>query len=62
MEIFNKTISLLDIEEGVLGDYWFTSTLASLVEKPWLIERMFVSKIYNDEGVYRVKICKNGEW
>jgi calpain-15 len=33
-----------------------------MVEMPWLIERLFVSKIYNEEGVYRVKICKNGEW
>ena len=29
---------------------------------PWMIERVFVSKIFNEVGVYRVKICKNGEW
>lgn len=29
---------------------------------PKLVERLFLTKEYNDEGVYRVKICKNGEW
>lgn len=38
------------------------SSLASLAERPQLVERLFVTKHYNQEGVYRVKICKNGEW
>lgn len=29
---------------------------------PHLVERLFLTKEYNEEGVYRVKICKNGEW
>mmetsp|Transcript_24300 Transcript_24300/g.23909 ORF Transcript_24300/g.23909 Transcript_24300/m.23909 type:complete len:152 (+) Transcript_24300:109-564(+) len=62
MELFGKQLSPMDIQEGFLGDYWFSGALASLVEMPWLIERLFVSKIYNEEGVYRVKLCKNGEW
>lgn len=27
-----------------------------------MLERLFVTKFYNEEGVYRVKLCKNGEW
>jgi calpain-15 len=23
---------------------------------------LFLTKDYNEEGIYRVKICKNGEW
>ncbi|EQD29290.1 hypothetical protein B1A_20786, partial [mine drainage metagenome] len=29
---------------------------------PYLVERLFLTNTYNEEGVYRVKICKNGEW
>lgn len=29
---------------------------------PHLVERLFITKEYNEEGIYRVKICKNGEW
>lgn len=29
---------------------------------PHLVERLFITKNYNEEGIYRVKICKNGEW
>jgi calpain-15 len=29
---------------------------------PTLVERLFLTKDYNEEGVYHVKICKNGEW
>ena len=27
-----------------------------------MLERLFVNKYYNEEGIYRVKLCKNGEW
>jgi calpain-15 len=27
-----------------------------------LIERLFITKEWNKEGIYRVKICKGGEW
>ena len=33
-----------------------------LAERPALIERLFITKTVNDEGIYRVKICKNGYW
>ena len=47
---------------GVLGDEWFLSALAMLAERPALIERLFLTKQVNEEGIYRVKICKNGQW
>ena len=37
--------------------------LASLAEMPYLVERLFITKDYNErEGLYRVKLCKNGIW
>jgi calpain-15 len=36
--------------------------LASLAERPKLVENLFITKEKNDEGVYRIKFCKNGEW
>ena len=38
------------------------SALACLAERPSLIERLFVTKEVNQHGIYRVKLCKNGEW
>ena len=36
--------------------------LASLAEMPYLVERLFITQKYNEEGLYRLKLCKNGEW
>ena len=53
-----------DIKPGVLGDEWFLSALAMLAERPALIERLFITRTpgLSDLGVYRLNICKNGEW
>jgi calpain-15 len=36
--------------------------LACLAERPSLVERLFITKQANALGIYRVKLCKNGEW
>ena len=51
-----------DIKPGILGDDWFLSALAIMAERPALIERLFLTRHVNDIGIYRVKLCKNGEW
>jgi calpain-15 len=38
------------------------SALASLAERPKLVENLFITKNKNKEGVYRLKFCKGGEW
>lgn len=60
--IFYESIEPNDIREGVLGNSWFTSALATLAERPALIERLFITKEINSLGIYKIKICKNGEW
>lgn len=36
--------------------------MSSLAERPALVKRLFITTTTNSYGVYRVKICKNGEW
>ena len=45
-----------------LGDHWLIGAITTLTEQPNLLEKLFVNKTYNEEGVYRVRLCKNGEW
>lgn len=61
-EVFYKKVEPDDIKQGQLGDCWFMCALASLAEMPHLVERLFITQKYNEEGLYRLKICKNGEW
>ena len=60
--IFSDDIQPTDIHQGQLGDTWFASALAALTERPGLIERLFVTKDITKSGIYRIKLCKNGEW
>jgi len=60
--IFYESIEPNDIRQGSLGNAWFLSALATLAERPALIERLFISKEVNKYGVYKVRLCKNGEW
>ena len=62
IKVFGDGIDPNDIIQGGLGDCWFLSALSSLAENPKLIERLFVTKEYNETGIYKVRVCKNGEW
>ncbi|CAD8179009.1 unnamed protein product [Paramecium pentaurelia] len=61
-EIFFDKIEPNDIKQGALGNCWFLSALSSLAERPALVKRLFVTMTTNSLGIYRIKICKNGEW
>lgn len=36
--------------------------MACIAERPVLIERLFITKDYNEAGIYKIRLCKNGEW
>lgn len=54
--IFYDSVEPNDIREGSLGNPWFTSALATLAERPALIERLFVTKEVNKNGIYKIRI------
>lgn len=60
--VFENDVDPNDIKQGQLGDCWFLSALSSLAERPGMVKRLFITKDYNKEGIYKIKICKNGEW
>lgn len=60
--LFKKGISPLDIKLGKITFSWLISAIATLAEKPFLVNRLFKTKASNDYGVYRLKICQMGHW
>ena len=51
-----------DIRQGSIPCNHLDSALSALAEKYNLIKRLFKSDIYNENGIYQVKLCVNGEW
>ena len=64
LRIFNKDKEPEpnDIRQGLIPCNHLDSALSSLAEKYNLIKRLFKTEYYNDNGIYQVKLCINGEW
>lgn len=50
-----------DIKQGMAGDCYYLSCLASLAEFPERIKRIFITKEVNDAGIYACSFYVNGE-
>jgi len=64
LRIFNKDKEPEpnDIRQGLIPCNHLDSALSSLAEKYNLIKRLFKTELYNDCGIYQLKLCINGEW
>ena len=62
IQLFDEGIDPNDIKQGALADCWILSAAACLAERPKLIDRLFITKEYNEMGIYKLRLCKNGEW
>jgi len=50
------------IEQGRLGDCWFMAALSIISGKTELLDNMFVTKMTNDQGVYKMRFFRSDEW
>ena len=49
-------------KNSLLNNEYFHAALSILAMRPALIERLFITKEWNESGFYRLRICKGGEW
>ena len=64
LRIFNKDKEPEpnDIRQGLIPCNHLDSALSVLAEKYNLIKRLFKNDIYNENGIYQIKLCIGGEW
>ncbi|CAD8203099.1 unnamed protein product [Paramecium pentaurelia] len=58
-----KWISHRDIKQGILGDCYFLSSISTIACRwPEVIKDLFISQRVNNEKLYAVRLCLDGEW
>jgi calpain-15 len=62
INVFHKEIEPSDIKPGQFSYKWILCALATLAERPGLVDRLFVTDTYKKNGTYRMRINKNGVW
>ncbi|CEF63498.1 Calpain-15 [Strongyloides ratti] len=51
-----------DIEQGLLGNCWFLSSLAVCTEKFEILKKIFITSNYQHNGIYCLSLCIDGMW
>ncbi|KAG5029588.1 hypothetical protein JHK87_013102 [Glycine soja] len=59
--LFSEAPNPSDVCQGRLGDCWFLSAVAVLAEVSRISE-VIITPDYNEEGIYTVCFCVQGEW
>ncbi|KRX05710.1 hypothetical protein PPERSA_09850 [Pseudocohnilembus persalinus] len=60
LNIFQQQIQPDNIVQGKLGNNYFLSALSCLAERPHLIEKLFITKQINEQGIYAVYLNIDG--
>ena len=56
------TIHSNDIAQGGLGDCYFLAAISAIAEFPERLERLFLTKTYQKNGIYVIAMCIDGIW
>ncbi|KAJ7955438.1 calpain-type cysteine protease DEK1 [Quillaja saponaria] len=59
--LFSGAVNPSDVCQGRLGDCWFLSAVAVLTEVSRISE-VIITPEYNEEGIYTVRFCVQGDW
>ncbi|KAJ7531630.1 hypothetical protein O6H91_14G051800 [Diphasiastrum complanatum] len=59
--LFEGSAKPADVCQGRLGDCWFLSAIAVLTAASRISE-VIITPEYNEEGIYTVRFCIQGEW
>ena len=51
-----------DFGSGFLGDCWFLCAMSVVAERPTLINNIVITRDYNREGAYLIRLCVGGLW
>lgn len=64
-EIYGSNIEPKDVKQGYLSDFYLTTALAIIAERPGLIKKLFEAintPEDNAKGIYKVMLCITGMW
>lgn len=56
MRLFQDGICPHDVIQGTTGDCWLLAALSALAEYPKMLETIFQPSVFNEEGVYSIKL------
>jgi calpain-15 len=62
ISVFEGRIEAQDIIQGCLNDCWFLTAACALTANQASVEQLFITKTTQKSGIYKLKICKDGEW
>ena len=61
--VMSDTIAASDVRQGQLGTCYLTAAICSLVDRyPQFVRSLFLTPDYSAEGVYQIRLCRDGVW
>jgi hypothetical protein len=62
-ELLHPLMRASDVKQGGLGTCYFVASVCALCDRdPDFIRSLFLTPDYSVEGVYQVRLCRNGVW